>query len=328
MNVQSRVYLVGAGPGDPDLLTVKALRLLREADVVVYDRLVSEAVLALIPDGTKRVFVGKASGAHTLPQDQINELLGRLARKRRIIVRLKGGDPYVFGRGSEEALYLARQGIPFEVVPGITSATGCAAAAGIPLTHRGLATGFRVVTGHCRDGAALDGIPWSSLADPTTTLVVYMGLANAARICRELQRAGLAASVPAAAVERGTTPQQRVHVSTLGQLPADLVELGFQPPTLLIVGHVAGLAATLGPAGLGAAAVSPEGDTEPDGLHASGITEGERVVTGEPAHVTRGEQEAVTRGEKGLVARSEGGHMAKDKRGRVARGKEGRVANA
>ena len=167
------VYLVGAGPGDPELLTLQAARVLGQADAVVYDRLVGAGVLDLVPRGAMRIFVGKASSAHHLSQAEINDLLLRLARPGRVVVRLKGGDPFVFGRGSEEAAYLAAHGVPFQVVPGITAAAGCAAAAGIPLTHRGLASGVRFLTGHCRVGLGLD-LNWQSLADPDTTLVVYL----------------------------------------------------------------------------------------------------------------------------------------------------------
>jgi uroporphyrin-III C-methyltransferase/precorrin-2 dehydrogenase/sirohydrochlorin ferrochelatase/uroporphyrin-III C-methyltransferase len=244
MQTNCRVHLVGAGPGDPDLLTVKALRLICTADVVVFDRLVGQAILDLIPAGVKRIYVGKANSRHTLPQDEINKLLVRLARTGRRIVRLKGGDPYTFGRGSEEALALAEQGIACDVIPGITSASGSGAVAGIPLTHRGLATGVRYVTGHCRADQDLD-LNWASLADADTTLVVYMGLANAAQISGRLIEAGLPADTPAAAVENGTTDRQRLLVTTLAKLPDELVQQDFQAPTLLIVGRVVSLAAQL-----------------------------------------------------------------------------------
>jgi uroporphyrin-III C-methyltransferase/precorrin-2 dehydrogenase/sirohydrochlorin ferrochelatase/uroporphyrin-III C-methyltransferase len=239
-----RVALVGAGPGDPDLLTIKALRLLGEAEVVVFDRLVSPEVMALIPAGTQRVYAGKAMGDHALVQDEINDLLAGLARSGRRVVRLKGGDPLVFGRGSEEALHLARQGIPFEVVPGISSASGCASYAGIPLTHRGLATGVRCVTGHARDGEALRH-DWKKLADPDATLVFYMGLSSLPAIARELMAAGLAAETPAAAIENGTTFRQRRVLGTLSGLPAAVVAAGLGAPTLIIIGRVVELAQAL-----------------------------------------------------------------------------------
>jgi uroporphyrin-III C-methyltransferase/precorrin-2 dehydrogenase/sirohydrochlorin ferrochelatase/uroporphyrin-III C-methyltransferase len=231
------VYLVGAGPGDPELLTVKAARLLERADAVVYDRLVGEGVLDLVPRGAMRVFVGKASSAHHLRQEEINDLLLRLARPGRLVVRLKGGDPFVFGRGSEEAAHLTRHGVPFAVIPGITAAAGCAAAAGIPLTHRGVASGVRLLTGHCRAGAGLD-LNWQSLADPDTTLVIYMGLANLPEICARLIAAGLPATTPAAAIASGTMPEQKVCAAPLGELAERVRAAALEAPVLFIVGRV------------------------------------------------------------------------------------------
>ncbi|MDH5748119.1 MAG: uroporphyrinogen-III C-methyltransferase [Rhodospirillales bacterium] len=245
MNDSPRVYLVGAGPGDPELLTLKALRLLQEADVVVYDRLVSPEVLDLIPTGTSKIYVGKATNNHTMPQDEINKLLVKLSQARHRVVRLKGGDPYIFGRGSEEALELIRLGIPFEVVPGITAASG-AAAVGIPLTHRQLATGVRFVTGHCREDLPLD-LNWDSLADPDTTLVIYMGMANLKEISDNLVRAGLEASTPAAAVSRCSLPDQKVCLATLGSLADRVVETGLKGPVLTLIGKTVGLAGVLAP---------------------------------------------------------------------------------
>jgi len=241
------VYLVGAGPGDPELLTVKAQRLLSEADVVVYDRLVSPAVLALVRPGTTRIYAGKANGHHTLDQEEINALLTALARAGRKVVRLKGGDPFIFGRGSEEAAYLSAHGIRFEVVPGITAAAGCAAALGVPLTHRGVANGVRFVTGHGRPGHDLD-LNWRSLADPDTTLVVYMGLANLAPICRNLIDAGLDPETPALAVSRGTTPEQKTCQAPLSNLAEAVAEKGLKSPVLIFIGRAAGLCAMLTPA--------------------------------------------------------------------------------
>ncbi|HEY9149400.1 MAG TPA: uroporphyrinogen-III C-methyltransferase [Gammaproteobacteria bacterium] len=231
------MYLVGAGPGDPDLLTVKAQRLLRQADVVVYDRLISPAILDLIPPGTSRIYVGKATGRHSMPQEDINELLLNLARKGHQVVRLKGGDPFVFGRGSEEARHLARHGIHFEVVPGITSAAACSAYAGIPLSHRGLARSVRFVTGHCRADQPLE-LDWQGMADPQTTLVIYMGLANLAQIRQGLLDAGMAPDTLAAFVENGTTPRQRRILTTLGDLERDQESHGVQAPALIIIGKV------------------------------------------------------------------------------------------
>ena len=240
------VYLIGAGPGDPELLTVKAVRILKNADVVVYDRLVSKEIMDLVPTGTARIDVGKQPCTHPVPQDDINALLVRLAEEgKRRVVRLKGGDPFTFGRGGEESLALSRHGINVEVIPGVTAASGCAAALGIPLTHRGLATGVRYVTGHCRDGVHLD-LNWKSLADPDTTLVIYMGLINIAKIRDELIKAGLPADTPAGAIERGTTEDQRTILTTLKELPDCIEAADLKAPSLLIIGRVVGLAPDLG----------------------------------------------------------------------------------
>ena len=239
------VHLVGAGPGDPDLLTVKALRLLQGAEVVVYDRLVAPAILELIPPGAARIYVGKADRRHTLPQDEINALLVKLALSGHRVVRLKGGDPFVFGRGSEEAEHLAQQGIAFEVVPGVTAASGCAAGFGIPLTHRGLASGVRFVTGHCRDGQTL-ALNWASLADPDTTLVIYMGLTTLPEISRRLIEAGLPPDTPAAAIAGGTMPRQTLCRGTLADLPAKAAARTLEAPVLIVVGRVVALAEVLG----------------------------------------------------------------------------------
>ncbi len=238
------VHLVGAGPGDPELLTVKALRCLQEADVVVYDRLVSREVLELIPAGVTRIFAGKAPGAHHMDQAAINDLLARLARAGYQVVRLKGGDPFVFGRGGEEALFLARRRIPFRVVPGITAAAACATYAGFPLTHRGLARHVHLVAGHCREDQPL-ALDWDRLADPEATLAVYMGLANAAELSRRLQAAGLPGDTPAAVVENGATTDQRCLRTTLAELPRTLRREEVRPPAMLFVGQVVRLARLL-----------------------------------------------------------------------------------
>jgi len=235
------VALVGAGPGDPDLVTVKALRLLQAADVVVYDRLVATEILDLIPRGTTRIYVGKADGNHSMPQPRINELLVKLARGGHRVVRLKGGDPFLYGRGSEEAGHLATHGIPFEVVPGITAAA-CTAYAGIPLTHRGLANGVRILTGHSCGELETD---WDAVTDADTTLVIYMGAHNLPAVCARLARAGLAPDTPAAAIENGSTPRQRHLVSTLAQLPARAAGFGLRSPALIVVGRVVSLADSL-----------------------------------------------------------------------------------
>lgn len=241
---QPHVYIVGAGPGDPGLLTLKAAECLKKADVVVYDRLVSDDILAMVPEGAEKVFAGKAARDHFMPQDEINQTLVDYAKQDKIVVRLKGGDPFIFGRGSEEAIVLAEHGIKFEIVPGITASAGCGAYAGIPLTHRGMVTGVRFVTGHCRDGQHLD-LNWQSMADPNTTLVIYMGLINVQMISDELIKAGLPADTPAAAVERGTTPDQRTILTTLGHLPQCVAKAELKAPSLLIIGEVVDLAKTI-----------------------------------------------------------------------------------
>jgi len=238
------VYLVGAGPGDPDLLTVKALRLVQNADVVVYDRLVSDEVLALIPAGVTRIYAGKAPGRHHMPQQQISDLLVQLGRGGYQVVRLKGGDPFIFGRGSEEATTLARHHVPFEVVPGITAAAACTAYAGIPLSHRGLANDIHFITGHCRDDQPLE-LDWKRLADPQATLAIYMGMANLPQLCRELEAAGLPADTPAAAIENGTTRRQRRLLSRLSDLPRAANEFALRSPAMLVIGRVVELAQVL-----------------------------------------------------------------------------------
>ncbi|NIM27474.1 MAG: uroporphyrinogen-III C-methyltransferase [Gammaproteobacteria bacterium] len=253
-----KVFLVGAGPGDPELLTIKARRLLEEADVLVYDRLVSEAVLELVPAGVLKIFVGKAPGNHPAPQDTINDMLVRLARAGHRVVRLKGGDPFVFGRGGEEALHLVRHGIAYEVVPGVTAALACAAYAGIPLTHRGLASSLRFVAGHCRGDLPLD-LDWRGLADEDTTLVFYMALANLGEVRNRLLAAGLPGSTPAAVVESGTTERQRAIDTTLEALVRAARSQRVGTPAVVIIGRVAALAAEL-------AWYAPHGGPEPEAL--------------------------------------------------------------
>ncbi len=244
MNHKACVYLVGAGPGDPDLLTVKALRLLQTVDVVVYDRLVGEEILAQIAPGVKQVYVGKQTGHHVLSQDEINHQLVMLVKSGRSVVRLKGGDPFVFGRGSEEAEYLARQDIPFEVVPGITAASACSTYAGIPLTHRGLARSVEFITGHCRNDEPLS-LDWSSLARPDKTLVIYMGLANIDEIQSGLINAGLAVDTPVAIIENGATRQQRRHITDLAGMQQSVQQYEFKAPVMFIIGKVVEFAAIL-----------------------------------------------------------------------------------
>jgi len=233
-----KVLLVGAGPGDPELLTLKAVRALAAADVVIYDRLVAAEILSLVPAGAARINVGKRAGYHPIAQHEINEMLVRAARRGRCVVRLKGGDPFIFGRGCEEAAALERAGIPFEVVPGITAAQGCAAAACIPLTHRGLATGVRYVTGHCRAGEPLD-LDWASLADPSTPLVLYMGTTNIDEIVSRLIEHGLPAATPVLAICQGTTARERRVSAALFEIPAAIRRIEFASPVLFIIGRVA-----------------------------------------------------------------------------------------
>lgn len=249
MSALGKVYLVGGGPGDPELLTRKAYRVLGNADAVVYDRLVSQEIVDIVPAGSTRIFVGKAAGHHTVPQDEINEVLVKLARTNRTVVRLKGGDPYIFGRGSEEALHLSRHNVDFEIIPGITAAAGISAATGIPLTHRGLATGMRFVTGHGKGDEELD-LNWRSLADASTTLVIYMGLGKLPELSQKLIEAGLSPDTPAAAVANGTTAKQRQCISTLAELPDAVNAIDFTPPVLCLIGHVVSLAHELNWQGL------------------------------------------------------------------------------
>jgi uroporphyrinogen III methyltransferase / synthase len=232
------VALVGAGPGDPELLTVRGRRLLRHADVVVYDRLATDALLAYAPPGARRIFAGKASGDHALRQQEINALLITHAQRGARVVRLKGGDPFVFSRGGEEAEALAAAGVPFEVVPGVSAAIAAPSAAGIPLTHRGLASSFAVVTGHEDQGKGAARVDWRALATGVDTLVVLMGWRSMPRIGADLIAGGRSSRTPVALVESATTARQRVVVSTLGEAAAAATRAGLKPPVTMIVGDV------------------------------------------------------------------------------------------
>ncbi|OIR06099.1 siroheme synthase [mine drainage metagenome] len=233
------VYLVGAGPGDPDLLTFRALRLMQKADVVLYDNLVSESILDMTRRDAQRIFVGKRRGNHTLPQEEINDLLVRLAKEGKRVLRLKGGDPFIFGRGGEEIEKLAEHKINFQVVPGITAASGVSTYAGIPLTHRDHAQSCIFVTGHLKDGTM--ELDWDLLARPKQTIVVYMGLHGLAILCSQLVSHGLPATTPIAIIQQGTTQNQRAICGTLVTLPQDPNVAQLQAPTLIIVGGVVSL---------------------------------------------------------------------------------------
>jgi uroporphyrin-III C-methyltransferase len=242
----ARVTLVGAGPGDPELLTVRAERALRCASLVLYDHLVSREVLRLVPEGADLIYVGKESARHTLPQEDICALMVRLARSGRALVRLKGGDPYIFGRGGEEAQALAAAGVPFEIVPGISAAQAAAAEAGMPLTHRDHAASVVLATGHRRAGAQdVVDMDWAALARPHQTVVIYMGVSTLPTVCAQLQLHGLPGDTPAALVERASQPGCRRVVGTLLTLPELARRHEVRPPALLIVGGVVALHAQL-----------------------------------------------------------------------------------
>ncbi len=242
---RGKVFLVGAGPGDPDLLTVKAARLLAQAQAVVFDHLVGDGILELANPAACRVYVGKEAGNHSLPQEEINRLLVELAGEGLTVVRLKGGDPYIFGRGGEEAEELVAHGIECEVVPGITAASGIAACTGMPLTHRDHARSVIFTTGHLKDGTV--NLDWPALARPSQTVVIYMGLGALPTICRELVAHGLPAGTPAAVVHAGTTARQVTVTSTVGGLAEAVKAAGIKSPALIMVGSVVSLHTRLAP---------------------------------------------------------------------------------
>jgi len=245
MNPPGKVWLVGAGPGDPGLMTVAGVAALAEAEVVVYDRLVSAKLLELAPSSAERIFVGKEAGAHALGQEEINALLVEKARQGKRVVRLKGGDPYVFGRGGEEAEALAAAGVPFEVVPGVTSAVAVPAYAGIPITHRGLASSFAVITGHEDPSKGETAIDWSKLATGVDTLVFLMGAATLPQIVEKLVEHGRPPTTPVAVIRWGTTPAQEVVTGTLADIVRRVKEARLEPPAVTVVGEVVRLRETL-----------------------------------------------------------------------------------
>lgn len=234
-----KVWLIGAGPGDPDLLTVKAARLIAQADALVYDHLVGEGIMDIARLDARLIYAGKEASKHTLPQGSINQLLVDLAREGLSVVRLKGGDPFIFGRGGEELETLVASDIPFEVIPGVTAAAGCAAYSGFPLTHRDHAQALTFVTGHLKDGSV--NLDWPALARPCHTIVFYMGIGAAAEICRQMISHGLPPTTPAAVVRNGTLPDQQTLLATLGTLPERINESEIKPPALIIVGSVVSL---------------------------------------------------------------------------------------
>ena len=234
-----KVWLIGAGPGDPELLTIKAARLIAQADALVFDHLVGNGIMELARPDARRIYAGKEASKHTLPQEAINNLLVDLAREGLAVVRLKGGDPFIFGRGGEELETLAASGIPFEVVPGVTAASGCAAYSGFPLTHRDHAQAVTFVTGHLKDHTV--NLDWPALARPNQTVVFYMGIGAATEICRQMIKHGLPPQTPAAVVRNGTLPMQKTLLATLETLPQRIDEAGITPPALIVVGSVVNL---------------------------------------------------------------------------------------
>jgi uroporphyrin-III C-methyltransferase/precorrin-2 dehydrogenase/sirohydrochlorin ferrochelatase len=240
---RGEVFLVGGGPGDPDLLTFRALRLMQQCDVCVYDKLVSPEVMELVRRDAELIFVGKSRDQHTMPQEEINELLAKLALQGKRVLRLKGGDPFIFGRGGEEIETLMQHGVPFQVVPGITAANGVSSYAGIPLTHRDYAQACLFITGHLRDGTV--DLDWQAMSRPKQTVVIYMGLVGLNQICEKLIQYGVSPDMPAAVVQQGTTQRQKVVTATLKDLAEKVEAAKLKPPSLIIVGEVVKLRETL-----------------------------------------------------------------------------------
>lgn len=238
-NSTGEVWLIGAGPGDPDLLTFRALRLMQQADVVLYDRLVSKEILNLCRRDADRIYVGKQRADHALPQNEINQRLVDLAKEGKSVVRLKGGDPFIFGRGGEEIELLSQSNVPFQIVPGITAASGCATYAGIPLTHRDYAQSCMFVTGHLKDGSV--DLNWPLLATPHQTVVIYMGLVGLPTICENLVSHGVSTNMPIALIEQGTTQQQRVITGQIATFAEKVERQSIKAPTLIIIGEVVSL---------------------------------------------------------------------------------------
>lgn len=239
------VYIAGAGPGDAELLTLKTHRLITQvADVVIYDRLIPDSIINLIPSGVEKIYAGKSCRNHHMTQDEINACLVEKAQEGKVVVRLKGGDPFIYGRGGEEALYLMQHHIPFEIVPGVNAADGCAAYQGIPLTHRGLASSVRFITGHQQKGEPMQ-LDWQGLANVDTTLVIYMGLAHLEELAKNLIAHGLPADTPAVAISNGTTSAEQACFATLADIFAAATKAALKAPTISIIGRVVGLASQL-----------------------------------------------------------------------------------
>lgn len=231
------VALVGSGPGDAELLTIRAMRFIEQAEIAIYDRLVSDEILALLPENCERFYVGKEQAKHCVPQDRINEILVEEARAGKRVLRLKGGDPFIFGRGGEEAEYMLQHGVSCHICPGITAASGCTTYAGIPLTHRGVAQGCTFITGHIQNNGLLD-LPWQSLCCPTQTVVFYMGINTLPKITEKLVEHGRDINTPAALIRKGTQPEQKTYRGTIGNLAELVTKHNITPPTLIIIGDV------------------------------------------------------------------------------------------